>query len=232
MIVATTDSQGFNWWVLIAFAGLVAILVGLHRVYARWEQRRQQALPLVAKRLGLSFYAGPDADLAFQWCMIDDALFRGDNRYAENILSGSLGGYPVVAFDHHHEAQGSKRERHHIHQSVLILTLPRGLKSVEILPDGLKARFSQPLGTTDIDLESAEFSRAYCIRAHNKRLAYDVCNPEVMAYLLAHRGLHLRIKTNALFVLTDLQAAEEIEINLRHLVEIRSRLPEYLFNNV
>jgi hypothetical protein len=35
-----------------------------------------------------------------------------------------------------------------------------------------------------------------------------------------------------LFLIANLLSAAEIETNLRHLVEIRSRLPEYLFTQV
>jgi hypothetical protein len=115
---------------------------------------------------------------------------------------------------------------------VLVLTLPKGIKAVEVLPENLAATLSQPIGMADIDFESAAFSKAFCVRSSNKRVAYDVCNPQVMEYLLAHRQLHFQIKADALFMISDLLSAEEIETNLRHLVEIRSRLPEYLFTKV
>ena len=227
-----SSEGGFNWWVLIGFLAFVAVVVYLHRNDAKWVKQRRQALPLVAEQLGLTFRAGPDADLAFQWCMIDDALFRGDNRYAENILRGTINGVPVVAFDHHHETRDADRELQHIYGSVLIVILPKGIKAVEVLPEGLATTLSQPLGMEDINFESAAFSKTFCVRAQNKRAAYDVCSPQVMEYLLAHPQVRFRIKTDALFMISNLLSAEEIEINLRHLVEIRSRLPEYLFTKV
>jgi hypothetical protein len=223
---------GFDWWMLGGFLLLLAIMVVLGRVNTRWNQKRERELPQVAERLGLEFQSEPDAELAFQWCMIDDALFRGGNRYAENILRGTINGFPVVGFDHHHETRGDKEEFRHIYNSVLIVTLPKGIKAVEVLPESLATKLSQPFGLEDINFESAEFSKAFCVRAQNKRAAYDVCNPQVMEYLLAHPLVRFGIKTDALFLIANLLSAEEIETNLRHLVEIRSRLPEYLFTKV
>lgn len=227
-----SSEGGFNWWVLGGFLVFLVVLVALARADMRWNQKRARELPRVAERLGLDFQPEPDADLAFQWCMIDDALVRGDNRYAENILRGTINGFSVVAFDHHHETRDADKDLQHLYASVLIVILPKGIKAVEVLPESLATTLSQPLGMEDINFESAEFSKAFCVRAQNKRAAYDVCNPQVMEYLLAHPQVRFRIKTDALFILTNLLSAEEIATNLRHLVEIRSRLPEYLFTKV
>lgn len=223
---------GFNWWVLAGFLVILVIMVILARAEQRWNQKRTRALPRVAERLGLTFQPEPDAELAFQWCLIDDALARGENRHAENIMRGTFHGFPVVAFDHHYETRDADNDLHHFYDSVLIVTLPKGIKAVEVLPESLATTLSQPLGMGDIDFESAAFSKAFCVRAQNKRVAYDVCNPQVMEYLLAHPQIRFRIKTDALFTISKLLSAEEIETTLRHLLEIRSRLPEYLFTKV
>ncbi|MEK7780513.1 MAG: hypothetical protein AAB370_03305, partial [Verrucomicrobiota bacterium] len=141
-----SSEGGFNWWVLAGFLAFLVILIILARVDLRWSQKRERELPCVAKRLGLDFQPDPDAALAFQWCMIDDAFSRGDNRYAENIFRGTINGFPVVAFDHHHEAQDTDKHLHHYYDSVLIVILPKGIKAIEVLPESLATTLSQPLG--------------------------------------------------------------------------------------
>lgn len=232
MIYLANGTGEFNWWVLGIFLAAIGFVAFLNRGATKWLQARTRELPHLAARLGLEFKAAADADVALQWCMIDDALFRGDNRYAENILRGTINGFPVVAFDHHHEHRDADNDLHHYYDSVLIVTLPKGIKAVEVLPESLATTLSQPLGLTDINFESVAFSKAFCVRAQNQRAAYDVCNPQVMEYLLAHPQVRFRIKTDALFMITGLQAAAEIETNLHHLLEIRSRLPDYLFTKV
>lgn len=232
MIYLANGTGEFNWWVLGIFLAAIGFIAFLNRGATKRLQVRTRELPRLAARLGLEFKAAADADVALQWCMIDDALFRGDNRYAENILRGTINGFPVVAFDHHYETRDADNDLHHFYDSVLIVTLPKGIKAVEVLPESLATTLSQPLGMGDIDFESAAFSKAFCVRAQNKRVAYDVCNPQVMEYLLAHPQIRFRIKTDALFTISKLLSAEEIETTLRHLLEIRSRLPEYLFTKV
>lgn len=95
------------------------------------------------------------------------------------------------------------------------------------------SKIAQAFGYEDVDFESAEFSRAFCVRAKDKKFAYDVCHAQMMEYLLANRDLSIEIENRALALAfgTRLSAAD-IESNLHRLLEIRSRLPEYLFSNV
>jgi hypothetical protein len=87
-------------------------------------------------------------------------------------------------------------------------------------------------GYQDIKFESAEFSKTFCVRSPDKKFAYDVCHAQMMEYLLANRDLSIEIENEVLALAFDrCLATEQIEFNLQRLVEIRSRLPEYLFAN-
>ena len=91
-------------------------------------------------------------------------------------------------------------------------------------------KIAEVFGYQDIQFESAEFSRTFCVRSPDKKFAYDVCNAKMMEYLLANRDLSLEIENQALALAFDSRLApEQIEFNLQRLVETRSRLPEYLF---
>ena len=70
------------------------------------------------------------------------------------------------------------------------------------------------------------------MRSPDKKFAYDVCNAQMMEYLLANRDVSLELENNALALAFNTRlSVEEIESNLQRLVEIRSRLPQYLFTN-
>ncbi|HZL77977.1 MAG TPA: DUF3137 domain-containing protein, partial [Candidatus Limnocylindrales bacterium] len=93
-------------------------------------------------------------------------------------------------------------------------------------------KVAEVFGYQDIKFESAEFSKTFCVRSKDKKFAYDVCNAKMMEYLLANRDLSIEIEYQALALAFDrCLAAEQIESNLQRLIEIRSRLPEYLFAN-
>lgn len=214
---------------------LIAILVIAGAIYgAIAAKRRREEMAALAARLGLGFRADKDYSLASRFGFLDK-LAQGSNRYAFNVLSGSYGGENVLVFDYHYETHSTdskgRRQTHHHHFSFFILLLPRSFPELTILREGMFSKLAQAFGYDDIDFESAEFSRTFCVRSKDKRFAYDVCNGQMMEYLLANRDLNLEIEDRALALAFGTRlSATEIEANLNRLVEIRSRLPDYLFN--
>ena len=143
----------------------------------------------------------------------------------------------VVVFDYHYEthttdSKGNQQTQHH-YFSFFILLLPINFPELKITREGLLSKIAQALGYEDIDFESAEFSRTFCVRSKDRKFAYDVCNAQMMEYLLANRDLSIEIEGPALALAFDARlSAAEIETDLNRLLEIRLRLPEYLFTKV
>jgi len=214
----------------LLFAALVAagIIYGLLAA-----KRRREELAALAARLGLEFSPSADADLARQYGFLNH-LARGDNRYAFNVLSGRYRQHEVRVFDFHYETHSTDSKghshTHHHYFSFFLLLLPRDFPELRITREGLLSKLTQALGFDDIDFESAEFSRAFCVRSKDKRFAYDVCNPQMMEYLLANRDLSIEIERDALALAFDRRlTAAEIEPNLDRLLAVRAHVPEYLF---
>jgi len=166
-----------------------------------------------------------------------DKLAQGGNRYAFNVLSGEYQQNPVLAFDYHYETHSTDskghHQTHHHYFSFFILLLPRSFPELTIVREGMFSKLAQAFGYEDIDFESAEFSRTFCVRSNDKRFAYDVCNGQMMEYLLVNRDLSIEIEDRALALAFGARlSAAEIETNLNRLLEIRVRLPEYLFAGV
>ena len=102
-----------------------------------------------------------------------------------------------------------------------------------IAQEDLKLKLKARFGATDINFESAEFSKAFWVRSPNKKFAYDICHPQMMEYLLMNRDLNIEVEKDTLALVFENQlSATKIEFNLQRLLEIRSRLPEYLFTKV
>jgi hypothetical protein len=218
---------------------VVAVLIGIAVVAGSiWSaartRKRQQELFALAVRLGLDFNPGNNPVLPIEFGFINQ-LNQGDNRTAFNVLSGTLNGRNVVAFDYHYETHSTdgKGNRHTTHHylSVAVMRLEAEFPKLTIAHEGLLSKIAQAFGYADIDFESAEFSRAFCVRSPDKKFAYDVCNAQMIEYLLAHRDIHMTIEVHALALLSG--AAQlpvaQIEQNLQRLLEIRSRMPDYLF---
>ena len=219
--------------IFILFAAIVIAAIIFGAISAR---KRREALAALALRLGLSYCADEDHSIADRYEFLD-ALARGSNQYAFNILSGIYQGHEVLIFDYHYETHSTdskgRRQTHHHYFSFFVLMLPQSFPELRITREGLFSKIAQAFGFDDIDLESAEFSRRFCVRSKDKRFAYDVCNSQMMEYLLANRDLSIEIEGQALALAFDKRlSVEEIESNLGRLIEIRSRLPEYLFTRV
>ena len=212
----------------------VMIAAGIYGMIAA-KKRREELLQLAAK-LGFSFVPEKDYDLAKHYGFLDK-LAQGSNRYAFNILSGRYQNHVVHAFDYHYETHSTdskgRQQTHHHYLSCFVLRLPQTFPELTIGREGWLSKVAQVFGYDDIDFESAEFSRAFCVRSKDKKFAYDVCHAQMMEYLLANRDLSVEIEHNILgLVFGTRLSAVGIEANLQRLAEVRSRIPEYLFTPV
>ena len=215
---------------------LAAIIIAAVIFGAKAARKRREELAALAVQLGLNYQAENNHSLADRFGFLN-ALAQGSNRYAFNILSGTYQSHDVLVFDFHYETHSTdskgRPQTHHHYFSFFILTLPQNFPELRITREGLLSKIAQAFGFDDIDLESAEFSRAFCVRSQDKKFAYDVCHAQMIEYLLANRDLSIEIEDRALALAfgTRLSAAQ-IESNLERLIEIRSRLPDYLFTKV
>jgi len=206
---------------------MIIAVVGMVFGYIASEKRRQAMRDLAAK-LGLSFYIGKDKNIARQYEFLDK-LRQGHNRYAKNILYGKYRGHEVKVFDYHYQT-GSGKNTHHYHFSFFILQMPMVFPELKIGPEGFFSKIGQSLGYDDIDFESHEFSRKFCIRSKDKKFAYDFCNAQMIEYLLSNSDLNIELEHNCLAISFSRRLApENIEPNLERLLQIRSLMPNYLF---
>lgn len=213
---------------------LVLMIIGIVAGIAAARKRRQ-AFAELAARLGLEFYPDNNHDLPRQFGFLDK-LRQGSNRYAFNLLTGQFAGHAVRVFDFHYETHSTdskgNTQTHHHYFSFFMLLLPREFPEVTIVREGLFSKIAQAFGYDDIDFESAEFSRKFCVRSKDKRCAYDVCNPRMIEYLLANDDLTLEIEGRVLaLAFPSRLKPDQIEPNLGRLVTVRELLPAYLFNS-
>jgi len=213
----------------------VLVLIVISTIYGLIQARKRlEGLNELALRLGLNFSAAEDYELAERYSFLKQ-LAQGENRYARNVLSGTYQQDQVLAFDYHYETytEGKGgRQTHHHWFSFFILTLPMVFPDLTIRRENLLTKVAEVFGYQDIKFESAEFSKAFCVRSPDKKFAYDVCNAQMLEYLLANRDLSVEIENQVLALVFNTRlSVEQIEANLQRLVEIRSRLPEYLFTN-
>lgn len=215
--------------VVIVAVIIIGIIAG-----AISAQKRREAFGQLAARLGLRFHQGHDRDLARKYKFLDK-LRQGSNRYAFNILSGNYKEHDIMVFDYHYETHSTDskghRQTHHHYFSFFMLHLPISFPELKIGREGFFSKVAQAFGYDDIDFESHEFSRKFCVRSGDKKFAYDICNARMIEYLLANDDLTIEIEDNILAVSFDRRlAAEQIEPNLERLIHLRGLMPGYLFS--
>lgn len=199
------------------------------------EKKRKEALQLIAKQLGLSFSPARDRSIASTYRFLD-RLRAGENRYAYNVMRGTAPeGYPMVLFDYHYEttttdSDGDRQTTHH-YFSVFTLTMKKHFPELTIEPEGFFSKIAQALGFDDIDFESHEFSRRYKVKGPDKKFAYDVCNAQMIDYLLKQEKLAIELESNVLaMVFSGRMKPENVKFNYERLQKIRSLMPNYLFS--
>jgi hypothetical protein len=192
-------------------------------------RKRREAMSALAAKLGLRFDPAKDRSLARRYKFLDK-LRRGSNRYAYNILSGTYQGNEIMVFDYHYQT-GSGKDTHHHHFSFFMLYLAAAFPELVIGPEGVFSKIAQAVGYDDIDFESHEFSRRFCVRSADKKFAYDVCNARMIEYLLSNRDLSIEIESNILAISFNRKRSPDlIEPNLNRLITVRSLMPDYLFS--
>jgi len=210
---------------------ILAVVIGIASYMA--NKKRMEAFRALASRLGLTFDESKRPDLAEQYGLLNK-LAQGANRYCFNTLAGSYQGQQILVTDYHYETYSTnskgQRQTHHHYLALFTLQLPAAFPELTIAREGLFSKIAQAFGYDDIDFESAEFSRNFCVRSPAKKFAYDVCNAKMLDYLLDNKDLSVEIERNVLaLVFPGMLVIEKIEPNLGRLLEIRARMPNYLF---
>ena len=209
----------------------IAVIFGALR-QGRERRERVSGLFALGNRLKFeSFNPGRDDSFILGWGFLK-RLSEGDDRYAFNILRGTYRDMPIYVFDFHYgTGSGKSREEHY--GTMLMFVVKEAFPQLTIKPESFGQRIAAAIGLGhDIQFESVEFSKAFSVQSVDKKFAYDVCNPQMMEYLLANRDLQIEIQGPVISMAFEPQLpVTRIEFNLQRLAQIRSLLPEYLFTH-
>lgn len=214
--------------ILPAAVAASVIVIGLFS--GSKEKKRRAEFAALAGQLGFDFRPDYDAKFPKEWLFLR-GMNRGIAPVVHHLLEGRSNDHPVLVFDYHFEEQDT-----YFNLTFFLLKMPgANFPDITIKPGAEKilARAEKALiGVEDIHFDSADFSRHFCVRSKDKKFAYDVCNAEMIEYLLANRDLPIEIRGTAILLSFQKQLpVNQIEFNLQRLAQIRSLLPDYLFAN-
>ncbi|MDA0668088.1 MAG: DUF3137 domain-containing protein [Planctomycetota bacterium] len=198
--------------------------------YLAWkaEQKRREEFSTWALSNNWHYDHRKNASLRHRYAFLN-RLQIGHNRSASHHLEGKWGETDAIAFCFNYTTGSGKHQQHHS-LGVVLIEVEEFFPELRICPENMLNRFGQFLGFEDIDLESVEFSNAFTVRSSDKKLAYDFCNTDMMTYLLGFRSTALELEGNTMALFVDRYLKpQDVEDMLTHLVEIRRRMPDYLF---
>jgi hypothetical protein len=170
----------------VAFGAFVALVIALAYLSYRKNQERLAAIQGLARSKGWQYSATDPFGLPDRW---QGAPFHtGYDRRAGNVVTGEVGGHPMIAFDYEYKEDSTDSKGHSTtstyHYAVCALGLPCVLPELEVSPEGVLSRIGQALGFDDIELESEDFNRRFRVRCPDRKLATDVLTPRTMQWLL------------------------------------------------
>lgn len=211
----------------------IAVIAGAAIYSALAASKRRQELQRWAASRGLDFDSEEDASFESRFPEFS-CLRDGDGgRYAYNVMEGEWAGTPLRAFDYHYETHSTdskgNRQTHHHRFSAAMIRCPWPLKPLMIRPEGLLDKVAAFFGHEDINFESAEFSRRFCVKSPDKRWAYDVIHARTMEFLLTQPRYHVQFAGPWAVVWdTATFTPQEFESAIGVVTGIVDRFPDYL----
>lgn len=182
---------------IIAVGVCLMVLIGVLG-YLAAKRRREQFAAFAASR-GWTYVQRDD-----RWAhrFQGHPFGTGDDRRADNIVTGEYDGRTFEAFDYSYtttststDANGHTTTHRETHSfSVLALETRVALPRLEVTPEHWFGRVVGRLTNRDIELESEDFNRAFRVSADDPKFASDVLNPRTMQQLLGRPHLSWRIE--------------------------------------
>ena len=196
------------------------------------DQKRRAALAAFAAAKGWDFEPLDRRGLAERWS--DPPFGIGHSRRVVNVMSGVVGGRPMLAFDYRYKVTtdtGKTRSTRTYTYGVCVLELPTYLPPLEVGPESVLTRFGNALGMDDIELESEDFNRAFRVRGAPK-FAHDVLAPRTMETLLRSECRSWRITGREILAWDDgKHGPVEILSRLSTLEAVIDGIPDFVWKD-
>jgi len=219
----------------MALAALAAaLLVGAGWLWVRWwDARRRRQMAALAASMGLAYSPDDPVDIPGRYGQLR-ALGWGYYRQAFNVIRGQFRGREALAFDYIYKTQeqgGKSRQTYHI--SVALVPCACRFPGLLVRPEGLLDRLAGAVGLEDVDFESHEFSKRFCVLAADRKFAYGVIVPQMMEYLLANPGWAIELNGPAAAIHTgSIWKIERFGPALEVLSGFLDRVPDHVWKEL
>ncbi|MEN6544782.1 MAG: DUF3137 domain-containing protein [Armatimonadia bacterium] len=189
-MVLRLESDDF-WVAVLAFA-VIAVLAVREALKAR---ERTEAWRRFARSLGCEFSFRDPFDTVDT---LKHHLFHhGHSRRVTNVMYGEYEGTPIRCFDYRYTI-GFGRSSHTLKYTCVLLKSPIPFEKLVIRPEEAGDKIGRLVGVNDVQFESEDFNRQFCVQCQDKRFAFAVLHQRVMEYLMKEDDLALEGAGDAL----------------------------------
>ena len=211
----------------LLLAILVAALILAVALSAYLYYQREAAFARLATSLGLRFSQRDESSVR----QLGFPLFHeGRGTESSNLVSGTLQGMPVAAFDFAYwtEVRDSKGFTHRQYHRFLcaVTDIAPACPPLIIEHRGLIGRVAGALGLDGVQFESDDFDKAYRVICGDRRFATALVDPAMMAWLLdAPSPVAFQTAGTHLLVVSTDRRPEAIPGLFHALVDFRAHIP-------
>jgi hypothetical protein len=225
-------------FLVVIFAVGVCVVVLIAVLGHLAAKKRREEFAAFAASKGWTYVQRDD-----RWCSRFDGhpFGTGQDRTAQNIVTGRYDGRPFEAFDYSYvttststDANGNTTTHRTTHAfSVVAIDTGVALPRLEVAPEHWFGRMVGRLTNRDIELESEDFNRAFTVTCPDRKFASDVLHPQMMQFLLGNRDLGWRFQGGALLAIHGgPHSLLELEARLATIDGILDRVPEFVWREV
>lgn len=170
---------------ILVWIVVIAVAIGAAAWSYHLKRKRREELATMARQLGLAYSPEDTAGcLGFPFALLQ----RGDDRGAENVLSGTWQGVPVLEFDYWYEVESRDANGHTTHTtyrfSCATTEVDAAMPSLTLGRENVFTRVADSLGLADVEFELDEFNRAFTVKCEDRKFANDLVDQRMMHWLL------------------------------------------------
>lgn len=184
---------------------------------------RQRRIEQLAHQLGLSFQpTSRDVLVKFRnlYCMD-----LREHERATNVITGVYRNHTIYAFDY-----ALCLDTHRRRATVFAVEIGASLPPLRVYPKNGLWNLGEALGSTNIELDSIEFSKSFVVQSTETKFAYDICNPRLMSLLLSQGRILLEFGDSMLVVSPCRRTSPEQSVAMLDLlISIREGIPAFVF---
>lgn len=167
--------------IFLIVLGLLVVLSSVaFALGKRFGRARRAAMQAYASTRGFTYTPADNSYADQPWGPPFDTT---DERGAAHVLTGTVGGRPVVSFEYTRVVASSNGSRREV-WTVASVRLPAVLPEVRVRRPGVGPDAIAAYGVRPVALESERFNKTYSPIAHDRKTATDVLHPRMMEWLL------------------------------------------------